>query len=138
MINADGKQLAFLGSQRGNALEQDLTATYKAGCGYRLTAGVGVSARFPPSAVKPVDTMEIVLYYLDGNKAVDIVHQTVEATGLSSTRLQDFSVYLSVVQPTDAWAGKPIGVAIRAAGKAGGFWDLDNIRLAESLAAVKE
>jgi hypothetical protein len=138
MINADGKQLAFLGSQRGNALEQDLTATYKAGCGYRLTAAVGVSARFPPSGVVPVDTIEIVLYYLNGNKAVDIVHQTVGAKGLSSTRLQDFSVYLSVVQPADAWAGKPIGVAIRAAGKAGGFWDLDNIRLAESPTAVKE
>jgi len=138
MVNADEEQLAFLGSQQGNALEQDLTATYKVGCGYRLTAGVGVSARFPPSAVTPVDTMEIVLYYLNGDKAVDIVHQTVEAKGLSSTRLQDFSVYLSAVQPADAWAGKPIGVAIRAAGNAGGFWDLDNVRLAESLPVVKE
>jgi urease beta subunit len=133
MVNADGKQLAFLGSQKGNALEQDLAAVYKAGCGYRLTVGAGVSARFPPSAGKPVDTIELVLYYLDGAKPVDIVHQTVEAKGLSSTQLQDFSVYLSTVQAGDAWAGKTIGVAIRAAGKAGGFWDLDNVRLAESL-----
>ena len=43
-------QLAFLGSQQGNALEQDLAAVYKEGCSYRLTVGVGVSARFPPSA----------------------------------------------------------------------------------------
>jgi len=132
MVNADGKQLAFLGSQQGNAFGQDLTATYKAGCAYRLTVAVGVSARFPPSPVKPVDTVELVLYYRDGAKSVDIVHQTVEAKGLSSTQLRDFSVYLPTVQAGDAWAGKAIGVAIRATGKAGGFWDLDNVRLAES------
>jgi hypothetical protein len=133
MVNADGKQLAFLGSQRGNALAQDLAAAYKVGCSYRLTAAVGVSARFPPSVVKPVDTIELVLYYLDGAKPTDIVHQAVEAKGLSSTQLQDFSVYLPTVQPGDVWVGKTIGVAIRAAGLAGGFWDLDNIRLAGSL-----
>ena len=69
---------------------------------------------------------------------MDIVHQTVEAKGLSSTQLQDFSVYLPTVQAGDAWAGKPIGVAFRAAGEAGGFWDLDNVRLAESLPLVQE
>ncbi len=133
LVNADANQMAFLGSQKGNALEQDLTAVYQAGGSYRLTVAVGVSARFPPSSVAPVDTMGIVLYYLVDGKSVDIVHQTVEAKGLSSTQLQDFSVYLSTVQPNDAWAGKNIGVAIRAAGAAGGFWDLDNVRLAESL-----
>ncbi len=133
LVNADANQLAFLGSQQGNALEQDLAAVYQIGCSYRLTVAVGVSARFPPSPIEPVDTIEIVLYYLVDDKSVDIVHQTVEAKGLSSTQLQDVSVYLSTVQSNDAWAGKSIGVAIRAAGAAGGFWDLDNIRLAESL-----
>jgi hypothetical protein len=132
-VNADANQLAFLGSQRGNALEQDLTVTYRAGCAYRLTVGVGVSVRFPPAVVVPVDTIEIVLYYLDTAGPVDIVRATVEAAGVSSTRLQDFSVYLDTVQAGDAWAGKSIGVAIRAAGAAGGFWDLDNVRLAESV-----
>jgi hypothetical protein len=79
-----------------------------------------------------VDTISLVLYYVNGVKAVDIAQQTVDATGLSSTQLRDFSVYLPVVQAGDAWAGKTIGVAIRATGKAGGFWDLDNVRLAES------
>ncbi len=133
LVNADANQLAFLGSQTGNALEQDLAAVYQVGCSYRLTVAVGVSARFPPSSSEPVDTVEIVLYYLVDDKAVDIVHQTVEAKGLSSTQLRDFSVYLSTVQSGDAWAGKNIGVAIRAAGAAGGFWDLDHVRLAESL-----
>jgi hypothetical protein len=137
LVNADANQLAFLGSQTGNALEQDLAAVYQVGRSYRLTVAVGVSARFPPSAIVPVDTVEIVLYYLADNKSVDIVHQTVEATGLSSTQLQDFSVYLSTVQSNDAWAGKSIGVAIRAAGAAGGFWDLDNVRLAESPLAAQ-
>ena len=136
LVNAEGGQLAFLGSQKGNALEQDLAAVYQIGCGYRLTVAVGVSARFPPSPIVPVDTLEIVLYYLVEDKSVDIMHQIVEAKGLSSTQLQDFSVYLSTVQSGDAWAGKNIGVAIRAAGAAGGFWDLDNVRLAESLPAT--
>ena len=64
---------------------------------------------------------------------MDIVHLAVGPKGLSSTQLQDFSVVLATVRPGDAWAGKTIGVAIRAAGAAGGFWDLDNVRLIESM-----
>jgi len=129
MENADGNQLAFLGSEKGNALEQDLAATYKVDCAYRLTMGVGMSQWFPPSGLTPVGTIEVALTYRDGAQSVDIVSQTVEATGLSSTWLQDFWVYLGAVRPGDAWAGKGIGVAIRATGVAGGFWDLDNVRL---------
>jgi hypothetical protein len=132
IVNADGGQLAFLGSQMGNSLEQDLDAVYKPGCEYRLTVGVSVSVRFPPSSVEPVDTLELVLYYRDANEVVDIAHRTVEATGQSYTELQDFSLELPMVQPGDAWAGRVIGIALRAAGRAGGFWDLDNVRLVES------
>ena len=35
--------------------------------------------------------------------------------------------------PDSEWAEKNIGIAIRATGMAGGFWDLDNVRLGESL-----
>ena len=132
IVNADGSQLAFLGSQQGNALEQDLDAVYKAGCGYRLTIGVSVSGRFPPAAAEPVDTLELVLYYRDANDVVDIAHKTVEATGQSYTILQDFSLELPTVQAADDWAGMNIGIALRAAGQPGGFWDLDNVRLIES------
>ena len=131
IANAEGKQLAFLGSQRGNALEQDLAVVYSVGCEYRLTVAVGVSARFPPSDIKPVDTIDLVLYYLDVNEPVDIVRLTIGAKGQSSTQLQDYTVVLATVRPSDAWAGKTIGVAIRATGAAGGFWDLDNVRLIE-------
>lgn len=131
IVNVDGSQLAFLGSQQGNALEQDLADTYKEGCNYLLTVGVSVSSRFPPSDVEPVDTLELVFYYRDVNDVVDIAHQTIEATGQSYTQLQDFSLELSTVQADDAWTGKAIGIALRAAGQAGGFWDLDNVRLIE-------
>ncbi len=133
IVNADGNQLAFLGSQTGNALEQDLDTTYKIGCDYQLTVAVGVSGRFPPSSAEPVDAFELVLYYRDANEPVDIVRQAVEATGLSVTQLTDLSLYLPTVQPGDAWVGMAIGVALRAAGMPGGFWDLDHVRLAESL-----
>ncbi|MEA3224784.1 MAG: hypothetical protein U9Q07_02455, partial [Planctomycetota bacterium] len=135
LINADGNQLAFLGSQTGNSLEQDLLDTYRAGCDYRLTVAVGVSGMFPPSMAEPVDTLELVLYYRDVNDVVDITHETVDATGLSSTELMDFSLYLPVVQSGDAWAGMTIGVALRAAGMPGGFWDIDDVRLIESVPA---
>jgi hypothetical protein len=135
VINTDGRQLAFLASALGNGFEQDLAATYKAGCDYRLTVGVGISSRFPPRAEPPVDTLNLVLYYLDGSTPVDVASVSVEAAGISSTQLKDFSLYLPAVASNDAWAGKSIGVAIRAAGQAGGFWDLDNVRLGESLPA---
>jgi hypothetical protein len=53
-----------------------------------------------------------------------------------SQLLQDFFVYLPTVQSGDTFSGKTIGVAIRATGTPGGFWDLDNVRLNESLLAL--
>jgi len=135
VVNADGLQLAFLGSESGNAFEQNLPATYRVGCDYRLTVAVGVSSRYSPSIEIPLDTLELALYYYDETEPVDIAVQAVEATPLSSGQLQDFSVYLPSVQSGDTWAGRTIGIAIRAEGMPGGFWILDNVRLAESLPA---
>ena len=129
VANADGAQLAFLGSQQGNALEQDLEATYEAGCDYWLTVGVCVSALYAPMQDEPADTLELAFYYVDGLDRVDIAVEAASAAGLSSTELLDHSVHLPAVEPNDPWAGKPIGIAIRAAGEAGGFWDLDNVRV---------
>jgi len=133
IVNADCNQLAYLFSEAGNALEQDLSATYKARCDYRLTVAVGISSRRPPSILEPVGTLELALYYHDGNELMDIVSETIEATGFSPTQLQDFSLYLPAVLSDDVWADKTIGVAIRATGVPGGVWVLDNVRLAESL-----
>jgi hypothetical protein len=94
---------------------------------------VGFSGLFPPSTLEPLDKLELVLYYRDANDVVDIVRQAVDATGLSTTELTDISLYLPTVQPGDAWASMAIGVALRAAGAPGGFWNMDNVRLAASL-----
>ncbi|MCP4454190.1 MAG: hypothetical protein GY809_22235 [Planctomycetes bacterium] len=126
VINAQGLQLAYLGSAQGNAFEQELAVSYEAGSGYRLTVGVGVSSQLPPGQENALD---MVMYYHDGNEPVTIVSQAVFATGLSSTHLEDVSVYLPTVHSDDAWAGLPIGVALRSVGPAVGFWDLDRVRL---------
>lgn len=128
LLNADGNQLAFLGSAQGNGFEQDLSAVYEVGRAYRLTVGVGTSMRFPPSVSEPIDTLEIALYYLEDANAVDIAHCIVPAMEPSQL-LQDFQADLPAVQSGDIWAGRNIGVAIRAIGLPGGFWDLDNVRL---------
>lgn len=82
-----------------------------------------------------MDTLELVLQYRDGDEIVDVAQQVVEAPEQVSTKLTDFSVYVPVVQADDAWVGKQIRIAIRSAGQAGGFWDLDDVRLARSLSA---
>lgn len=134
ITNADGNQLVFLGSESGNGLKQDLATVYKVGYDYQLTVGVGISSRFPPSVEEPLDTLELVFYYYDGNEAVDIMYEALDATDLVATELIDFSLYLPAVRADDAWAEMPIGIAIRSAGMPGGFWDLDNVRLIESRA----
>jgi len=133
VVNADGLQLAFLGSESGNAFEQDLPAVYEVGCDYRLTVALGVSSRFPPSSEVSLDMLELALYYYDETEFADIVFQAIEPTYLSSGKLKDFSIYVSSVQSGDTWAGKSIGIAMRSVGMPGGFWVLDNVRLAESM-----
>ena len=134
--NADGMQLAFLGSQQGNALEQDLEVTYEIGCDYWLTIGVAISTLFPPAQSEPADTLELAFYYVDEPNRIDIAVETVSATGLLSTELHDVSLHVPIVEPNDPWVGKPVGIAIRATGQAGGFWDVDNVRLDDSLPVV--
>jgi hypothetical protein len=45
--------------------------------------------------------------------------------------LRTFTLYLPTVQEQDPWAGKAIGISLRAVGQAGGYWDLDNVRVLE-------
>jgi hypothetical protein len=48
--------------------------------------------------------------------------------------LADYSVNVPIVQPTDAWAGKNIGISILAAtGDGNGYWDMDNARLVSAV-----
>jgi len=130
ITNADGKQLMFLGSEQGNAVLQDLEATYQMCKAYQLSAGVAVSGMFPPD---PNDTLTLALYYIDGETRIDIDTTVVPRTELISTELVNFSVEIPAVLADDPWAGKNIGVAIRATGAAGGFWDVDNVALTQLL-----
>ena len=131
IANTDGGQLAFLGSQQGNALLQDLEAAYQVGKSYKLTVGVCVSAQYPP--LDP-NGLQLAFYYTsqaDPNR-IDVVSATTsEPNSFTSTALEDNSIYLPTVQTDDPWAGKTIGIAIRATGLMGGYWDLDNVRVTE-------
>jgi hypothetical protein len=133
IVNADGNQLAFMGSALGNALEQDLAVPYRVGCAYQLTVGVAVSAMFPPAMTEPADALDLVFYYRDGDQRIDIATHTTPALGFSSAQLQNVTVHLRTVDPMHPWAGQPMGIALRANGQAGGFWDLDLVRVLEIL-----
>ena len=135
ILNADGAQLAFLGSQEGNGFQQELSAVFQAGRSYQLTVAVCPSMRYPPKTTPPMDTLTLAFYAPNASDANDIVTALVPATELTPNFLNEFSLNLPTVQAGDPWAGKTIGIAIRATGTAGAFWDLDRVRLNESEAA---
>lgn len=131
IANTDGNQLAFLGGEQGNALLQDLSPVYQVGRSYRMTVGVCISAQYPP--IDP-NGLELAFYYTDPNdpNRFDVVVSTTQPpSGFTSTVLEDNIVNLTEVQEDDPWMGKQIGIAIRATGPMGGFWDLDNVRVWE-------
>ena len=129
LINPDGDQLAFLGGYQGNALWQYLPETYQEGKSYKLTVGICVSMRIPPPQGS---SLVLAFHYLYGSTyPVDIASVQVPAPPSTSRTLEDFSVTLPVVKAGDPWLGKNIGIAIRGTGMAGGFWDVDNVRLVE-------
>ena len=132
ITNVDGNQLAFLNSASGNGFRQEMPDVYEVGRNYRLTVGVCPSTRFPPKTTIPVDTLTLAFTYpaTDPNDS-DIVTAQVQATDITANIMKDFFVSLPAVQATDPWAGQPIGIDLRASGTAGGYWDLDNVRLVE-------
>ena len=129
IVNTDANQVAFLGNQQGNALFQDLPVSYQVSKSYKMTVGVCVSAQYlPPDP----NGLRLAFYYTEAGdpNAIDIVFEaTPSPSTFTSTELEDCSVYLPTVEAGDAWADKAIGIAIRASGPAGGFWDLDNVRV---------
>jgi len=130
LANSDGGQLAFLGSEQGNSISQDLAAQYEPGYAYRLRVGVGISGMFPPSEL---NSLELAFYYVDANEPnvpIDIALKHISVAGLSSSELVDFSLYTPVAQ-NQAWAGRNLGIAVRSVGPASGFWDLDDVRVEE-------
>ncbi len=128
--NMDGDQAAFLAAETGNEFTQTLTAPFEAGQAYTLTMGVGHSYGQPPA-----DTAKLVLglFYLDtANQrhfvaSTDVLNDA--ATGLSANLLQDFTATSAALLADDPAVGQPIHVWFGAVGPAGGFFDVDNVRL---------
>ena len=136
--NADQKQAAFLAALSGNEFWQQLTATYQAGKKYTLTTAVahnfgGGNPAFQPD---PTAKVTLALYYLDAQNARHLVasRDVVNgADGLLATHFLDFSAVSPTLAANDPAVGLPIVVSIISSSPAtntGGFFDLDNIRVA--------
>ncbi len=151
--NADGNQAAFLFALPGVGLFQDYDSIYGTnstpdhafnvkftpGKAYKLTVGLiggggGMSNGTP---------FQIALYYRDAfSNQVTVASVTAtNSTAIfpTNTHLVDFSATIAGVLPNDAWAGKNIGIALTSTvdfSLVGGYWDLDNVRLQETVAPM--
>jgi len=150
IYNCNGNQVAYIFNDQGLALFQDYDAvdstgepshafgaTYEVGKSYRLVTGFIGSTNF---GAMPGSTLEMSLYYRDGSSnlitiaSTNIVYDPDVFTSI--TNLVDFELDLPVVQATNAWAGQHIGIEFLstvANNLAGGYWDLDNVRLSSSI-----
>ena len=145
IVNCDGAQAAFLFALPGVALFQDGTMTtssqfasqFRPGRNYDLTMAVlGNGGGMSNGA-----TLQISFYYRDASSnAVTIAATTVTNSGAlfpDRNHFVDFTVRVPNVSAGDPWAGKDIGVQIASTvdfSLIGGYWDVDNVRLAESIA----
>jgi hypothetical protein len=147
--NCDGNQAMFLFALPEAALFQDydsvsgtnttpthaLDAKFTVGRTYTLTAGVIGGG----GGMKPGATLELGLYYRDTASNMVTVASTIITNSTdafpTNTHFVDFQVQLPAVQETNAWAGNYIGIRLLSTASfdlAGGYWDLDNVRLVES------
>ena len=153
IVNCDGSQALFLLAiptvgifQDYNSLDWSHTspthafdAVFESGKSYQLTIGaIGGGPFVQGQPVMPQgSTLLVALYYTNSQGAPVIVAQTTVTNTIAvfnnNTNFVDFQVNLDTVKPTDAWAGKHMGIEIvsTAAPTAGqpGYWDLDNVRL---------
>jgi hypothetical protein len=150
IYNCNGNQAAYFFNDPGVALFQDydavdstgapshaFAATYEVGKSYQLVTGFIGSTNF---GEMPGATLQMALYYRDSSSNMvtiaftNIVYDTNVFTSI--TNLVDFQLNLPAVQAADPWAGQHIGIEFLFTGDtnlAGGFWDLDNVRLSSSI-----
>ena len=146
--NMDGKQGVFLFAVPQVGLFQD----YNSIGGTNSVADHAFDAKFEPGKSYTLQvgligggggmtngvTLQVGFYYQDAGSN----HVTVAATNIayspdvftSTTHFVDFVVTVPAVGPGDAWAGKQIGVELVSTvdpALAGGYWDIDNVRIAE-------
>jgi hypothetical protein len=146
--NIDAGQALYIFNAPGAGIFQDYdsmdwngqihtsTATYEVGSSYHVTAAfVGGGGGMPEGA-----TVLLMLHYRDGASNIVAIASTpiVHSVDLFpvTTHLVDFIAAIPPVKASDAWAGKHIGVSITSIGppeKPGGYWDIDNIRVATGI-----
>jgi len=150
--NVDGNQGAFIFALPDVAIFQDyntvtgtnaqpsreFNAVFESGKSYSLTAAIlGGGGGMSNGA-----TFEISLYYRDANSnMVPVAATTITNTPTrfpTNTHFLDFQARTPVVKTSDPWFGKQIGIRLASTvgfDLQGGYWDVDNIRLAENLVA---
>jgi hypothetical protein len=137
--NCDGAQAAFLFGLPQVAVSQELSATYEVGSTYTMTVAlIGGGGGMVEGS-----TFQLSLYYLDASNNMDVVAMTAvtntAANFPSETHFVDFQVQVPEVKTNDLWAGQNIGIQLMATPDFsdpsgwGGFWDVDNVRLAEAI-----
>ena len=117
-------------------------AKFQVGNAYRLQVGliVGTSAGIP---MQEGVTLDLSLYYRDASSNRICVATTVvtnSSTVFSNgNHFLDFEVNVPTVRAGDAWAGQNIGILFLSTvthEMAGGYWDLDNVRLTSISAPI--
>ena len=149
--NAEGNQLAYLFAYPQAAIFQDynsidwsnsapshaFAARFEVGKSYTVAAGFTSSSQEP---LTDGSAALLSVYYRDSSNHIvtvastNVIYQTSLFTNL--THLLDFQVKVPPVKPNDAWAGQNIGIqfeSIVEPSLLGGVWDLDNIRLTETI-----
>lgn len=151
--NCDGNQGAWLFANPDVGLFQDydsmdwndpaptraFNARFEPGKLYHLSVGVIGGG----DGMLPETPLEASLYYRDAasNKVIVAAATiTYSATQFSNrTQLVYFDLTTPVVRSGDAWAGRHIGIQFLSTVRpdlAGGYWDLDDVRLSSVLAPM--
>jgi hypothetical protein len=144
--NCDGQQALWLFAVPKVGLFQDydsmdwndpvpthaFNATFEPGNSYQLTVGIiGTGGGMLEGA-----SLELSLYYRVGSNNVPVAVTSVSNTPTifsNNTHLIDFQVQVPAVKPSDPWANQHIGIQFLStvtSNLQGGYWDLDNVRLA--------
>jgi hypothetical protein len=153
--NMDGPQAAFVFTFPGAGFFQDFNSVggtnavpshafnvmLDSGKSYTLTATLTSSSNEP---LTNGASIELSLYYLDAssNAVVLAANNVVFQTNLFTNLLHflDFSATIPEVRATDPWLGKTLGIAIQSTtfdpNLITGVWDLDNVRLTETVATA--
>ncbi|HKQ39982.1 MAG TPA: hypothetical protein VJ063_18030 [Verrucomicrobiae bacterium] len=114
--------------------------TFEPGKAYQLTVGfIGGGGNMPPGA-----SVAAALYYRDASSNMvfvamtNVVHSTVLFP--TATNFVDIPLWTRVVRASDPHANQKIGIAIFSTlmdtNYLGGYWDIDNVRLRETLIDV--